>query len=103
MMRAADPLKRLVPQVVAVYLPPDRSGLQPTERHIVEQFGEHRQQRDKHVAGHTTSVALPGQSLSGRRILPLSKAGPVEVCEDRSLFYGAMLLDGTDTLDESMA
>ena len=103
MMRAADPLKRLVPQVVAVYLPPDRSGLQPTERHIGEQFGEHRQQRDKNVAGNTTRVALPGQSLSGRRILPLSKAGPVEVCEDRSLFHGAMLLAGTDTLDESMA
>ena len=102
-MRAADPLKRLVPQVVAVYLPPDRSGLQPTERHIGEHFGEHRQQRDKRVAGHTTRVALPGQSLGGRPILSLSKAGPVEVCEDRSLFHGAMLLDGTEAPNESMA
>src|SRR5262249_17549200 len=102
MMRAADPLKRLVPQVVAVYFPPDRSSLQPTERHIGEQFGEYRQQRNHHIARHTSSVALPGQSLSGRPILPPSKDGPVEVSKDRSLFHGAMLLDGTEPPDEGM-
>jgi hypothetical protein len=40
MMRAADPLQRLIPQVITVHLPADRPGLQPAERYIGEQFGE---------------------------------------------------------------
>jgi len=102
MMRAADPRKRLVPQVITADLPADRPGLQAAERYVGEQFGEHGQQVDEHIAGHPARVPLPGQSLSGGPILPLSEARPVEVSEDRSLFHRAMLLDATDMLDEGM-
>src|SRR6516162_1582492 len=102
MMRTADPLQRLVPQVIIVYLPPDRPGLQPAERYVGEEFGEHRQQIDEHIAGHPSRVALPGGSSSGGPILPLSEARPVEVSEDRPLLHRAMLLDRTDMLDEGV-
>ena len=62
MMRAADPLQCLVPQIITVDLPADRPGLQTAERYIDKQFGEHRQQADELTAGHPASEGeVPGQ------------------------------------------
>src|SRR5215469_11483454 len=102
MMRSADPLQRLVPQVITVHLPTDRSGLQLAKRYIGKQFGEDGQQSHEYVTWHATRVALPDQSLSRRPVLPLPKDRPVEVGKDSALFHRAMLLDGTEVLDEGV-
>src|SRR5215471_9039896 len=102
MMRSANPLQRLVPQVITVHLPADRPGLQLAQRHIGEQLGKDGQQGNEHIAGHSTRVAFPGQSLSNGSILPLPQAGPVEVGKDGTLLNPAMLLDCTNVLHEGV-
>src|SRR5215471_12152474 len=100
MMRSADPLQRLVPQVITVHLPTDRSRFQPAKRYIGKQFGEDGQQSHEYVPWHATRIALPDQSLSRRPVLPLPKDGPIEVGKDSALLHRAMLLDGTEVFDE---